>query len=534
MRVPRSPPRDMLCRGRGSCRGPVGRPKRLFEDAELDQRVSKQEYAEREPALRAALLAAQARLADSDASLVIVIAGAEGAGKGETVNTLLEWLDARGIEAHALGEPSSEEAERPRFYRFWRRLPPRGQIGIFFGSWYTAPIVRQSLGDSDEDELDRELDRITDFERMLADEGVLLVKLWLHITKKQQRKVFEKLAADPDTAWRVTEARLGVPRDLRRLRRDVVACAAAHGCAARAVARDRRARRSPPSADGRPRRCSRRSKSASQPRPFPRPRSAPLPAPAPVNVLNSLDLGAPPRSRGVRRAPGGAAGAPRATRAPPHGVEPRRGAASSRGSTPAGKGGCIRRIVHALDARCYAWCRSPRRPTRSERARTCGASGGAFPAAGSSRSTTAPGTGACSSSASRASAAPDAWQPRLRRDQRLRGAARRRRHPGLQVLAPDQPGGAAPALRGARRRRATSATSSRAEDWRNREKWLAYEAAACEMIERTSTEIAPWHLVPAEDKLHARVQLLETLCAGLEGEIGADGSGRKRRRKKRR
>jgi len=72
------------------------------------------------------------------------------------------------------------------------------------------------------------------------------------------------------------------------------------------------------------------------------------------------------------------------------------------------------------------------------------------------------------------------------------------------------------------------------EDWRNRAKWLAYEAAACEMIERTSTEIAPWHLVPAEDKLHARMQALETLCAGIESAIGADAPVRKRRRKQRR
>jgi polyphosphate kinase 2 (PPK2 family) len=168
----------------------------LFESAELDQRVSKQEYAEREPALRAALLAAQARLADSDTSLVIVIAGAEGAGKGETVNTLLEWLDARGIEAHALGEPSSEEAERPRFYRFWRRLPPRGQIGIFFGSWYTAPIVRRSLGDSDSDELDRELDRIADFERMLADEACCWSSSGC-TSRRSSSARSSKLASDP-------------------------------------------------------------------------------------------------------------------------------------------------------------------------------------------------------------------------------------------------------------------------------------------------------------------------------------------------
>ena len=113
----------------------------MFEAAELDIRVSKEEFDREVPALREALLAAQARLAEAGFSVVIVIAGAEGAGKGEAVNRLLGWLDARGVEAHGLGAPTQEESERPALYRFWRRLPPHGQIGIFFGSWYTRPIV---------------------------------------------------------------------------------------------------------------------------------------------------------------------------------------------------------------------------------------------------------------------------------------------------------------------------------------------------------------------------------------------------------
>jgi polyphosphate kinase 2 (PPK2 family) len=71
------------------------------------------------------------------------------------------------------------------------------------------------------------------------------------------------------------------------------------------------------------------------------------------------------------------------------------------------------------------------------------------------------------------------------------------------------------------------------EDWRNRKKWDAYEAAASEMIERTSTEIAPWTLVSAEDKRHARVQVLETLCDRLEARVGPDEKPHKRRKKRR-
>ena len=503
----------------------------MFEGAELDQRVSKQEYAEREPALRAALIAAQARLAESDAALVIVIAGAEGAGKGETVNKLLEWLDARGIQAHALGEPSSEEAERPRFYRFWRRLPPRGQIGIFFGSWYTHPIVRRSLAESDQDELDRELDRIAEFERMLADEGVLLVKLWMHITKKQQRKAFEKLASDPDTAWRVSDLDWEFHRTYdafikassRALRRTDAPHARWHVIGAR----DARHRQL---AAGQVLLESLEKRLAAAPVPVTA--SVPLPAPAPVNVLNSLDLGLR-LEREVYEVRLAALQA----RA---GLLARGLTASNRGAVlifegvdAAGKGGCVRRIVHALDARWYVVVPIAA-PSDEERARPyLWRFWRRLPGRGQFTIYDRSWYGRVLVERIEGFAAPEAWG---RAYSEINAFEEQLIDAGILVLkfwlqiSPDEQ------LRRFAERGAVEYKRYKLtpEDWRNREKWLAYEAAACEMIERTSTEIAPWHLVPAEDKLHARVQVLEALCAGLESAIGADGAARKRRGKQRR
>ena len=82
--------------------------------------------------------------------VLILIAGVEGAGKGETVNLLNEWMDPRHIRTTAFGPPSTEEAERPAQWRFWRALPPKGQIGIFFGAWHTMPIVRRVMGEIDD------------------------------------------------------------------------------------------------------------------------------------------------------------------------------------------------------------------------------------------------------------------------------------------------------------------------------------------------------------------------------------------------
>ena len=89
-------------------------------------------------------------------------------------------------------------------WRVWRALPPKGKTGVFFGSWYTAPIVDRVYGRTSSSDLTRSLAEITRFERMLADEGALVVKLWLHLSRKAQRRRFEQLESSPATAWRVS------------------------------------------------------------------------------------------------------------------------------------------------------------------------------------------------------------------------------------------------------------------------------------------------------------------------------------------
>ncbi len=165
----------------------------MFEAAEVGNRVSKEEYAREAPRIRTELLQMQKRLATAPLSVVILIAGVEGAGKGETVNLLLEWMDARGIDVHALWDTSDEERERPQMWRFWRVLPPTGTIGILFGSWYTAPIIDRVFGRINDAGFNQALDRILEFERMLAAENVLLVKLWLHLAKDVQRRRLREL-----------------------------------------------------------------------------------------------------------------------------------------------------------------------------------------------------------------------------------------------------------------------------------------------------------------------------------------------------
>ncbi len=178
----------------------------MFESAELGHKLSKDEYDAEEPRLREALLNAQYELLKAARFPVIIqVSGLDGSGKGDTINLLNSWMDPRYIQTNALGAPSEEERARPTMYRFWRVLPPHGRIGIFYyGSWYTEPLGQRMKGKTGNAALDASLDEIVRFEQMLTREGALLLKFWFHLSKKAQKERFKALEKDRTTRWRVT------------------------------------------------------------------------------------------------------------------------------------------------------------------------------------------------------------------------------------------------------------------------------------------------------------------------------------------
>ncbi len=155
----------------------------MFEVAELGRRVGKKDYKAALEKLRPRLLELGRRLRGSRKAVVVVIGGVEGAGKSEVVNRLAEWLDPRGYEIHSFWEATEEELERPEPYRYWRRLPARGKVGIFFGSWYTQPIIGRATRERSDAELAADLTRIARFETLLAEDDYVLCKLWFHLGK---------------------------------------------------------------------------------------------------------------------------------------------------------------------------------------------------------------------------------------------------------------------------------------------------------------------------------------------------------------
>src|SRR5262249_35869341 len=156
--------------------------------AEVGHEVGKKEFEREELKLRTRLLEAQQQLRDVKFPVIVIVSGVETAGKSEVVNRLTEWLDTRGVQSAAFWDESGAERGRPPHWRFWRRLPRGGTIGILFGSWYTQPIVLRAHREIGRKAYQAALNRIARLESMLSDDGGVLVKLWFHISRKEQER----------------------------------------------------------------------------------------------------------------------------------------------------------------------------------------------------------------------------------------------------------------------------------------------------------------------------------------------------------
>ncbi|MBX3132592.1 MAG: polyphosphate:AMP phosphotransferase [Gemmatimonadaceae bacterium] len=176
----------------------------MFDTAELGLTLSERAYDSALRTLRPKLLKAHIALQASGRQVLVIVSGGNASGKGELVHRLNEWLDPRGVTTQAFWDHSDEESERPHFWRFWRAMPGAGKIGIFFGSWYTWPIIDRVTKARRKREFVPELDRIVAFERMLADGGITVLKLWMHLTKPRQRarlKELEKMGRLAPDDW---------------------------------------------------------------------------------------------------------------------------------------------------------------------------------------------------------------------------------------------------------------------------------------------------------------------------------------------
>jgi len=494
----------------------------MLESAEIGHRIAKKEYEREEPKLRKALLNAQYDLSQAGRGPVLVlISGVEGGGRGETANQLTTWMDPRHIRVLAFGPPTPEEKAHPPAWRYWRALPPKGKIGIFMNAWYNETLAARVRGKLSDSELDAQMAAIRQHERMLSDEGLVVLKFWIHLSKKAQKERLRELARNPLTRWRVTrddKARSRIysnSHDLweRLLRetstgeapwyvvegtderyRSLTVGKILQQAMARVVAEEKAPAR------------------ARVPRP---------PAPSVIDnvkLIRELDLTQKVSEKkyeaDVERFQGKLATLTRKKR-----FDERSLILVFEGVDAAGKGGAIRRVTAALDARQYMIV-PVAAPTDEELAhpylwrfwRQIPPRGGIviFDRSWYGRVLVERVEGY---------AAPADWMRAYDEinqfEEELVKAGALVVKFWLQVSPAEQ-------LRRFREREKTPFKRFKitADDWRNRKKWNAYEAAVGDLVDRTSTEIAPWTLVEAEDKLFARLKILKTINKRLEAALG--------------
>ena len=175
----------------------------------MDKKKEKQVY-ERESARLAVL---QRACKAAGIPVMIVFEGLGASGKGTQINRLIQALDPRGFVVHAVNKESEEEAMHPFLWRFWTKIPPNGQIAVFDRSWYRTVLTDRFEKRTPEKALPQAFEDIRSFEEQLTSGGYVIIKLFLYISREEQKKRFQKLLKNEETAWRVS------PQDLQRNKR---------------------------------------------------------------------------------------------------------------------------------------------------------------------------------------------------------------------------------------------------------------------------------------------------------------------------
>ena len=492
----------------------------MFESVELGQVIPKQEFKEQEPGIRAQLLELQRDLRDANIATLIIVAGVEAAGKGDVVNRLNKWFDNRGVQTHAFWDETEEEKERPNSWRFWRRIPARGGIGIMFGAWYWDPLRQHANGLINENELDDISRSISEHERMLSLDGMLVIKLWFHLSKtthakrmKKRRQLQKKIKGLPDEGagvetyddyltsaercirltdsghcpWHLIESDDKWFRDLSVAR---VLIAMMHQRMEEHRIKDRRAQ------------------------------IHELTIPIdnhPVTILDHVDLTAAISRDEYRKLL-------RHYKSKLHELAWQAYAAKKstmivfEGWDAAGKGGTIQRMTSAIDARLFRSI-SVASPTDEERAhhylwrfwRN-------VPRAGYMTIYDRSWYGRVLVERVEGFAEHFEWMRAYREintfEEHLVNHGIVLIKFWLHISKEEQ-------LRRFKEREELSWKQYKIteEDWRNREKWDQYKQAVKTMVEHTSTGLAPWALIPANDKLFARIEVLKKVCEQLEKNL---------------
>ncbi len=177
----------------------------MLEQIDLSQSLSKPEYKRRLPQLQERLYDLEHAVFTNGIPVAVVFEGWAAAGKGSTINVLAERLDPRGFRVVPITPPRTAETRYPWMWRFWQKIPASGQIVVYDTSWYRRVLIDRINQNIKKRVVQEGFQDIVDFEKQLADDGMVILKYWLHISKKEQAKRFKRLLKDKLTTWQVTD-----------------------------------------------------------------------------------------------------------------------------------------------------------------------------------------------------------------------------------------------------------------------------------------------------------------------------------------
>lgn len=489
--------------------------KKTFKEAELDPKTDAEFAREKITEMRVDLLSAQyERIANQDQTLLIVVAGLEGIGKGTAVNTLNSWLDPRHVHSLAFGKPAPEEAARPLMWRYWNALPRKGDIGLVFGSWYSALIKELSRKHPRPAKISRYSGVIARFEAELAYQGVKVLKLWFHSSANAQEQRCQELLSNPDTAWRVSKADLKVKKNFKQIRTAALETMELSNTshapwvivpAADPYTRDLTVAKAVLDALQNPI----SDKDVQTPPSYPDYRRS-----EPVSLVNlkqtKQDSKKEHHESELAHLQGRLSRLLRSKNLAAHSL-----ALVFEGQDAAGKGGVIKRITSALDVRHYD-VHPIAAPDSTELSRPyLWRFWRHAPTAGKVAIFDRSWYGRVLVERVEKYATVPAWQ---RAYNEINEFEAQWSANGTIVLKFWLAVSSKEQLARFHEREQTPFKNYKItdDDWRNRKKWPAYRRAAEDMFRHTDTEYAPWHIIPSDDKKAARIQVLKLIIEHLE------------------
>ncbi|HPO12873.1 MAG TPA: polyphosphate:AMP phosphotransferase [Candidatus Hydrogenedentes bacterium] len=495
----------------------------MLNDVDLKVKLDKPAYKKAMDALDLRLAELQRKAREAGIPVLVVFEGWDAAGKGVVLGRLLEALDPRGYKVHHVASPTEDERLHPAPWRFWNRIPARGLMAFFNRSWYHQlldDLARKKIHGM---ALTAAYERIRIFERQLADDGMVILKFFLHISKKEQAKRFEKLEKDKVFSWRVGKA------ERRHHKHFDEYCKAAD-----AMLGETSLQESPwivvPATDERlsivkvaealaeaiEKELAQRAECTRESIEF---------APRQTNPLDAVDMSvALPREEYQERLPKLQAELRRLQHLCY--VYRRPVIIVYEGWDASGKGGNIKRLLRKLDPRGFEVIPFAAPQGEEKTHHYLWRFWRALPKAGHFALFDRSWYGRVLVERVEGFAKPNEWQRAYSEinefEQQLAEAGAVIVKFWMHVTKDEQ-------LRRFEDRQNTPHKEWKItdEDWRNREKWDQYWEAVSDMLDRTSTAHAPWTIIEGNDKCYARVKAIETVIDAIKKQVPPLGKKKK-------